>query len=177
MSDVPQTKAELIDRIEEGRRALEDQLSSLSEAQWLARDGMDAWSVKDHLAHLAAYEVGIAALLRREPRWAAMQLDEQWVRDSESFDELNAVLYQHDKDRPLPEVLAAFQDAHRQVLAALENLTDEDLFKTYATYQPHDPEANDHDAVIGWIISNTYGHYAEHQPWIDELIAHLAAAG
>jgi len=32
------------------------------------------WTVRDHLTHLAAWADGVAALLRREDRWAAMGL-------------------------------------------------------------------------------------------------------
>ena len=171
MSDMPQPKAELIARVEAGYAALEDRLSHLSEAQLSARRTLTGWSIKDHMAHLAAYVYGMAALLRREPRWAAMQLDEKLVRDSQSDDEVNAVIYQQYKDRSTSEVRAAFRDAHQQMLKALNNLTDADLFKTYADYQPHDPDANKKDPVIGWIIGNTYEHYAEHRPWMEELLA------
>jgi hypothetical protein len=171
MSDLPQTKAELIERMETGYAALEDRLGQLSEAQLSKRPTASEWSIKDHLAHLAAYEYGIAALLRREPRWAAMQLNEQLVRDSQSFDEINAAIYQQQQERSLAEVQAAFRDAHHQLLAVLKNLTDADLFKTYADYQPHDPDANHQDPVLGWIVGNTYEHYAEHRPWMEELLA------
>ncbi len=171
MTDMPQTKAELIERLEAGYRALEEWISRLNDAQFSAQQTSTDWSIKDHVAHLAAYEVGIAALLRRQPRWGAMGLDEKLARDSESFDEINAALYQLHKDRSTSEVLTAFRDAHQQVLATLEKLTDAELFKPYAHYQPLDPDANQTDPVLGWIIGNTYEHYAEHQPWIEELLA------
>lgn len=172
MSDMPQTKAELIERVEAGYAALEDRISHLSDAQLSMRPTSSEWSIKDHLAHLAAYEYGIAALLRHEPRWAAMQLDEKLVRDSQSFDEINAVVYQQYKDRSTSEVRAAFRDAHQQILDTLKNLTDADLLKTYTHYQPHDPDANNQDPVLGWIVGNTYEHYAEHRPWMEELLTH-----
>ncbi len=171
MTDRPQTKAELLERLEVGYRALDEWNCRLNDAQFLARQASTDWSIKDHIAHLAAYEAGIAALLRRQPRWAAMGLDEKLVRDSESFDDINAALYLLHKDRTTAEVLTAFHDAHQQLLAALEQLTDAELFKPYADYQPHDPAANPVDPVLGWIIGNTYEHYAEHRPWVEELLA------
>ncbi len=171
MSNMPQSKAELIEQVEIGYAALEDRLGHLSDAQLSARRTSTEWSIKDHVAHLAAYVYGMAALLRREPRWAAMQLSEKLVRDSQSDDEINAVIYQQYKDCSTSEVRAAFRDAHQQMLNALKNLTDADLFKTYAYYQPHDPDANNKDPVLGWIVGNTYEHYAEHRPWMEELLA------
>jgi hypothetical protein len=176
MADRPQTKAELIERLEGGYRAFEEWLSQLTDAQFSARHSSTDWSIKDHIAHLAAYEAGMAALLRRQPRWAAMGLDEKFVRDSESFDDINATLNLLDKDRTSAEVLVAFRDAHQQLMAALEKLTDAELLMSYAHYQPHDPDANQVDPVLGWIVGNTYEHYAEHQPWIEELLAQQAVS-
>lgn len=170
MTDTPKSKAELIERLEAGYGALEERFGRLSEAQLSARQAATEWSIKDHLAHLAVYVHGMAALLRREPRWAAMQLSEKFVYDSQSYDEINAVLYQQYQDRSPSEVWAALREAHQQMLSALDKLTDADLVKTYAHYQPHDSEANKKDPVLGWIIGNTYEHYAEHQPWMEELL-------
>ena len=175
MSESPRTKADLMAQLTAGWQTLEDRLRTLSEAQLTARRTPNEWSIKDHLAHLMAYELGMAALLRREPRWAAMQLDAKFARDSESFDEINAVLYERHADRSAPEVLTDLRDAHQQLLQALTNLTDDDLLKPYAAYQPHDPEANEQDPVLGWIIGNTYEHYAEHLPWMEELLAQQPA--
>ena len=171
MSETPQTKAELMAQLATGWQRLDEQLRSLSEAQLTACTAPGEWSIKDHIAHLMVYERGMVALLHHEPRWAAMQLSLKFVRDSASFDEINAVLYEHYRARPAPEVLAALRDVHQELLQALAGLTDEDLFKPYAAYQPQDPEANDHDPVLGWLIGNTYAHYAEHLPWMEDLLA------
>jgi hypothetical protein len=74
MNESPQSKAELISELTAGWQMLEDRLSSLSETQLTARRAPSEWTIKDHVAHLMAYEQGIVALLRREPRWEAMQL-------------------------------------------------------------------------------------------------------
>ena len=171
MAEIPQTKAELMTQLAAGRQLLEERLRSSSDAQLTAQCAPGEWSIKDHVAHLMVYEQGMAALLRCEPRWAAMQLSVKFVRDSTSFDEINAILYEHHRDRPASEILVALRDVHQELLRALAGLTDEDLFKPYAAYQPHDPEANERDPVLGWIMGNTYEHYAEHLPWIEELLA------
>ena len=171
MSETPQTKADLMAQLAAGWQRLDERLCSLSEAQLTACTAPGEWSIKDHVAHLMVYERGMVALLRHEPRWAAMQLSLKFVRDSESFDEINAVLYEHYHARSASEVLAALRDVHQELLQALAGLTDEDLFRPYAAYQPQDPEANGHDPVLGWLVGNTYGHYAEHLPWMEELLA------
>ena len=57
------------------RLALENTLRLLSDEQ-MTKPGPSGWSIKDHLAHLAVWEMGIAELLRRRPRFAAMQVEE-----------------------------------------------------------------------------------------------------
>jgi hypothetical protein len=165
----PLRKAELLERMEQGRTVLEQAISRLSEAQLTTSHPDTGWTIKDHLAHLGAWEVGIAALLRRQPRWAAMGLDEVTV-EAHEMDDLNAILYQRHKDRPLSEVLAYFHETHRQMRAALAQLTDEDLFKTYSYYQPDEPGEDSGRPILDWVMGNTYEHYAEHLEWIEGLL-------
>lgn len=166
----PQTKASLVARIEEARRALDQTIRPLSPAQLEAPGPAGGWSVKDHLAHLAAWEQGIAALLRRRPRWEAMGLDLESVLANDEAG-INALIEERNKERPLQAVVASFRQAQQDLSDALEPLTDADLFKTYSDYQPDEPGKDSGAAIIGWIIGNTYEHYDEHRRYIEALIA------
>ncbi len=164
----PKGKAELLERIARTRAALEETVGSLSEAQLVAPGPDEGWSAKDHLAHLATWERGLAALLRRDPRYAAMGVDEQSYLSNET--DLNAIIYQRNKDRPPADVLDSLRQAQQELLAALAGLTDADLFKTYSHYQPDEPGEDSGAPILGWIAGNTYDHYAEHQAWIRALV-------
>jgi len=166
---LPGDKAELLERIQRARAALEQAVSRFSDAQLVAPGPSEGWSVKDHLAHLSAWEQGLAALLQGRPRYAAMHLDEGTYLSSDA-DGLNAIICRLNRDRTLAEVLAAFRQAHQDVLAALTRLTDDDLFKTYSHYQPDEPGEDSGEPILRWIAGNTYEHYAEHQAWIQELV-------
>lgn len=159
------TKADLIARIEAAWTQMNNTLEPLSEAQLSRPDPASGWSIKDHLAHLAVWEQGIVALLQRQPRWAAMGVDEATVAATD-MDGLNDILVQQSQQRPLEDVLAAFGNAHRHMLAVLAELSEADLYRRYADYGPDGGE----DPVINWVIGNTYGHYAEHQTWIEAMI-------
>ncbi|MCL4302053.1 MAG: maleylpyruvate isomerase N-terminal domain-containing protein [Anaerolineae bacterium] len=165
---LPPTKTDLLARMAQARAALEQALGQLSEAQLTRPGPAGGWAIKDHLAHLAAWERGIAALLQRRPRWPAMGLDEAAIS---TYDEagINDLIYQQHKDRSLAEVLADFHEAHRQMLAALDGLSDAELFKPYA-YYTGEAAGDDMRPIIGWIIGNTYEHYAEHQAWIEAML-------
>jgi len=165
---IPPNKAALLTYIVESRTALEQALSRLSEEQ-LTTPAASGWAIKDHLAHLAAWEVGIAALLQRQPRWAAMGLDEATIAQHE-MDDWNEMIYQQNRERSLAAVRHYFEASHRQLLAVLDRLADEELFKPYAYFAGGQAEDDDTRPIIGWIIGNTYEHYAEHQGWIEAAL-------
>lgn len=162
------TKTVLLQRIEEGRLALAETINRLSEAECLRPDE-HGWSIKDHLAHLAAWEMGIVALLRRQPRWAAMGLDEATLAGLHEAG-LNDYLYRLHRDRPMPEVLANLEAVQRQMAATLAGLSDEDLRRPYTHYQPGQTGDNWNRPVLDWIVGNTYEHYAEHKSWIERFV-------
>ena len=166
-----QTKAEILENIAQGRAEFEEMLSQLSEAQ-LTAPGKEGWAVKDHLTHIAAWEQGVAALLRKQPRYRAMGAGvEEAIRAGKDFDAPNDVIYKLHKDKSLRAVMEYFHSAHRDLLAAIHLLTDADLLKPYAHYQPDEPREDDTTPVLRWIGGNTYGHYEEHAEWIKAIIA------
>ena len=161
------SKAELLTRIYHSWAELEKTLQALNSRQ-LTTPGPEKWSVKDHMAHLSVWELGIAELLQHRDRFAAMQVAESDVR-SKSDDEVNELIYQQHAHQTLQEVEAEFQEPHRRLLEALTPLSDEDLYRPYAYYVPgssHAPQG----PVINWIVGNTYGHFDEHNQWIKSLV-------
>ncbi len=165
----PQDKAELLDRIERARASLDEVIDGLSAGQLSAPGSDGVWSVKDHLAHLAAWELGIAALLQHRPRYGAMQLDEKTYLSTDT-DGLNKIIYQQNKSRSLGEVRAAFRKAQRELLDVLGGLTDADLIKTYSHYQPDEHGEDSGAPIVSWIVGNSYNHYDEHRAWIKALV-------
>jgi hypothetical protein len=170
-SDIPFTKAALLAEIGEAWAELNNYIAHLSDEAWVQTDAQ-GWTPKDHLAHLAPWALGIAALLRRQPRWAAMGLPDQIYR-THDVDQANELLHEQSKDRPLTGVLLELADAHQQVLLAVAPLSDADLLRPYAYYQPGPvgaPFTDNDRPIIGWILGNTVEHYREHLAWLSELI-------
>ena len=163
----PGIHVELLERIERSRSELEGTLSSLSEEQ-MTKPGPSGWSIKDHLAHLAVWELGIAALLSRRPRFAAMQVEEA-VAQGKSEEEINDLIYRRHAGLTVAEARQVFEGAHRQLLEALQALGDEDLFKPYSAYLPEGSDPRQ-DPVINWIVGNTFGHFDEHHGYIQAIL-------
>ncbi len=161
----PQNKAELMARIRQGRAALQELIGNLSDARMTAPGKDGGWSVKDHLAHLTAWErLGIARLQghpEREPEIVGM---DEASYEAADLDGVNAAIYQRHKDEPLEGVRTAFDEATDEVLAIVDGMTWEDLLRPTS---PNDPDSG---LLLENVAGNTYEHVAEHTPWIQALI-------
>ena len=172
MSDATlQSQVDLLDRIESAWEELNVVINGLDEAQLARVDDETGWSVADHLNHLAAWERGIAYVLTGRPRAEGMGVtQEQWV--GLTMDEINDVIHDQGRQRGAAAAPANFRDAHAAMLDALEGLGDADLQRGYTTFDPQDEP--DDRPIIGWIIGDTYDHYAEHLGYIRGSLSRAA---
>jgi len=156
--------------IESAWNQLIELANQVEDAGGLSRAGSDGWTVKDHLAHIAAWEHSLLALIEGHDREKAMGLSET----VEGIDNVNeAVRKLHETDTP-EEALVYFRDSHARLVAALGKLSDADLQQPYSQYQPSDPDEK--RPVAGWVAGNTYEHYAEHIDWMNQLLSESSAA-
>lgn len=153
---MPRDKAELLDRIARGWDELHGALEALSEAR-LTAPGADGWSIKDHLAHLGAWERSAVAILEGQPRYQVLGV-EAAVWQSGDTDQINAQVQARTRARPWAEVLADLRSAHAAMLAALEPRSWVELLVEY-----------DGAPILARIAGNTYEHYAEHLAGIAAL--------
>jgi Protein of unknown function (DUF1706) len=164
----PDSAAELVERVRAARASLESAIAGLSEAQ-LTQLGPQGWSVKDHLAHIAAWERGLTAVLRRRPQAEGFDLTQEEFAKLK-LDQLNDVLFRRDNAVSLDVALNEARRAHAQLMEALERLRDDDLQKTIAEYGG---PSTDQRPLLVRIAQDSYAHYAEHQVWIGELLSAL----
>jgi hypothetical protein len=162
----PSGRSDALERAERSWKDLDQLVGPLSDEQ-LARPGRDGWAIKDHLAHLAAWELSLVALLEGRDRPAAMGVPDAARLDT---DELNARLFTLHRDLPPAGARALLKRANDQVRAALARLSDEDLQRPYSHYQPGAEHASSADPVIGWVAGNTFDHVDEHRHLIVEMI-------
>lgn len=168
MADEPiLSKAELISKMQGGWDDCQSYLKTLTEPQLTIPSDAAGWTVKDHVSHMAAWEDSVYALLTRQARREYMGVDlESW--QSGNYDRINEVLRQRDAHLSLPEALKQFETIHHRLMAEIQSLSDDDLHKPYSYFQP---ETSVERPAIGWIVGNTYEHYAEHKPWIAAIVA------
>lgn len=153
------TKSKLLVEIQFERERLEKTLAKISEAQKLVPGVMEAWTVKDLLAHITVWE-------QRMLRWL-----EQTVRDEvpemlppgmtwDDLDQWNEQTYQKHRHRDLDEVLADFELSYPQALSAVQDISEEDLI---------DPDRyawRDGRPLWEMVAANTSWHYKEHEETI-----------
>src|SRR5690606_989482 len=157
----PVTKANVLRFIARGWDDLQGYLATLTEAQFTQPTDAAGWTVKDHLIHLAVWEDGLRDLLSGGSQHAGMGLDaETW---SQSNDRINDVIQQRHRALSLADVRRISAESHARLLAQINTLEDADLTRPYRSY---DTQTDEEQPVIGWIVGNTFMHYAEHKPWM-----------
>jgi Protein of unknown function (DUF1706) len=135
--------------------------------------GGGRWAVKDHLVHIAAWELSLLGLLDGEDRRTAMGVPGA-AEDTDSLNE--AIWLAHRNDTP-DQALAMSRESHARLMRRLGTTTDSDLRHSYNHYQPNDPrDPGDDRPVIEWVAGNTYEHYAEHIAYIDQIVRDSSAA-
>jgi len=137
--------------LRESRAAVEAALAGLSDAQLTEPGALGAWSVKDILSHLTAWEaeaVTVLAKVRRGRKPGRIP----WA-DAE-VDALNAKWYKENRSRPLDRVLADFRGVRAQMLRQVEAMSDQEIAEPRPWFENR--------ALLEMIKSETFEHEAEH---------------
>jgi len=108
------------------RAGLLEQLIGLDERTLTAMPFLDGWTVKDLLAHIAAWDRWELREMRHMASGEILDLTE--VRDTDAF---NADVVAAWRDRTLAEVLAELQEARVTWVAWLQALPDEEFFRQH----------------------------------------------
>ena len=121
------TKAQLLSDIKTTRQQLEKSLAILSTDEMLIGGVVGSWSVKDVLAHLAAWE-GLflgwyqAGLRNEIPEPSPVGMSHT------AMDELNQQIFEAHQHDSLDKVQAEFQNSYRLMMQVIESIPEKDLF-------------------------------------------------
>lgn len=168
---LPHSSEQFLLRLEAQRHRLMETLRALSDEQLVTPLDAEGWSVKDHVAHLTAWEAGIVALLKYQDRWRAMGLAPSLMADALDYEEINAELYRQHRSVSPGDAFTAFNRVHIELVHLIQTVGTEGIHKSYAHYAPDAAGEEWEEPVINWLIGNSYGHYAEHLQWIEEKVA------
>lgn len=171
MSQEPGSVEELVARIEEQWRALETQIARYPDDVLSGPTDAAGWTIKDHLAHLTAWERSVLGIIRDgRPQNETMGVD-RTLWEADDLDAINERIRAQTANDSLAKVLAAREATHGDLLAALDTVTFEQLQQRWTDGVG---DASDAPTVLQKVIGNTVEHYPEHAEWI-AAIARTAA--
>jgi uncharacterized damage-inducible protein DinB len=163
-------KAAFLKLYAKSRAPLQAFISTLSEHDLTVPADAAGWTIKDHIAHLAAWQIGIAVLLQGGKRWEAMGLSSAFVKKTTGFEAINAALQRKHSRMSARQVLDFLSNADAQFQFALSKLTSADLAKPYAHYSGEKPTERISQPVIGWVDGDSWHHFEEHLPWMRQIL-------
>ncbi len=165
--DTPQSKAQLLQTIDDEKAIWEALLAEVGERRMETPGAMGDWTFKDVVAHLSGWRKRSVARLTAAATDTPL-LPMAWVADlpdTADDDAINEWIYTQNRDRPLAEVLAEsrLQFAQlRELVAALP----EDALTDPARYPWL--EGAPLGAIVGW----SFGHlHEEHDPTLRAWLA------
>jgi len=161
------TKSELIRLIDDAWAGFDSYLASLTDQQMTDLYDHEGWNVRDHITHLAAWEKTVVLLIQGKPRFQFLGADAAHIA-MKPIDELNAALREHWKNLPLTSAIELYRGGHKELIASLQTLTDEDLSRPASQFFPQ--MSDDTRRVVDVIQDNANGHIAEHLPWIKAIV-------
>jgi hypothetical protein len=164
------TTQEMLRRVDDGWNKFQSYLNRLTDEQMTTLTDENGWTVKDHLSHLAVWEDGIAALLEKQSRRERMNLDEVTYQ-THDLDVMNSMIRIHHEHKSLAEVRQLFADVHQRLTDAIRKLSDAELVLPYSAF---DKSSNVDAPVFGYVVGNSFGHYEEHQEWIQQIVSPLS---
>jgi hypothetical protein len=164
-ADTQISKAELLDNMR-AERARWDALLERVGVDRMGLPGVDGdWSVKDIVAHVAAYEQWtseqIVSAVTGEPP-PPVQDDAEHQADWLDLHRRNARIYILNRDLPLDEIMATSHRAFEQMIEAVGMLSEQGLAGTQ--------EWTFGEPVKKMIPVQTYVHYRDHMPMISEWL-------
>lgn len=160
---LPENKGDLLARIQREWDTLLSVIGQITMEQ-MAVPGEGGWSIKDNLAHLAAWERFMHQhYLGDVPAHEAMGFEEG-IYQALDEDGQNAILFERNRQRSSQEILAEFHQTHEQAMDVLEQMPFADLLKPRVA---KDPESG---AVLNWVVGNTYEHFLEHRYTIEGML-------
>jgi hypothetical protein len=127
----------------------------------------DDWTIKDILAHIAAWEDVLSRFhIQAQPFDQVVGMESANYRDTEE-DEVNERFYQRYRDWSGEQVVSFARATHEHLIEILEALPEGALSDPPAHYGGEAPQQN---PLINYIAGNTYKHYEEHLRMIQEIL-------
>lgn len=131
-------------------------------AERLLHPGPDGWTMKDHLAHIAAWDAALVAVLRREPWYAGFGIE---IDPAIGFDGINERIRAATAAHPLRQVLSAFRGNRAALVGALRALDPRAIDQPLAVWQPG-VAVDAAEPLRVWVLDVLIMHDRAHLDWL-----------
>lgn len=160
----PRTREEALAAFDAARREHQSFLASIPRERMTESGATGPWSVKDVIAHVAAWRG--RTLARLEAAAGQPAPPPPWPPELDEDDSINAWIYEQHRDEPLDAVLAGWDASFDRLRTVCVALPDEALFD--AAYFPWLEGA----ALIQALQIGFLGHFRdEHEPLLRAWLA------
>jgi hypothetical protein len=120
------SKIQLLAELHQEQACWQALLDEIGEANMTQPDVAGGWSIKDIVAHLTGWRrrtvQRFQAALKHEP-----DVSPPWPEALQADDDINAWMYEANRDRPLADVLRDSRDVFHQLVETLDAFSEEDL--------------------------------------------------
>jgi len=157
----PNSKAELLRAIRAERKKLEAGLKGISDADMVRAPRPGAWSIKDILAHISAWDDTFVEWYQAGLKGG--KVDKPHFNRPGVLTEVNRGIYEANKDRSLEDVLAGFKSSYERILKVVTSIPEEDIF-TRGKFA-----WTGAGKLLTYITSNTTLHYPGHLTTIEAI--------
>ena len=139
-------------------------LDDIGEANMTQPEVAGGWSIKDIVAHLTGWRRRTVrrfqATLNHEPDFPP-----PWPSELQEDDEINAWIYESNRDRPLADVLSDSREVFQQLVDAIDAFSDDEL------QDPQRFEWLEGEPLSGKFVFSHF--HEEHEPdmraWLDRV--------
>ena len=171
----PTNKAELLQRLQEKRVDFDNLIATVPAITAEEPNLPNDWSVKDLLAHIAAYERWMAGNIQAVNEGRAPTADELYDAGEEldagnpfDLDTLNASIYGHFHGMSWPEIRTFAGDSYARLTEAITKAPEEDFDR-----EGLHPWL-DNGSLLTRLPELTYGHYADHDADLRTVAGRMA---
>jgi hypothetical protein len=159
----PSNKEELLNRIHMEWTQLMQTIQHINEDE-MTIGIHGGWSIKDHLAHITAWEQYLCEHhIRKIPPHEVFGMVSETYQNAD-VDDINDFLFRKNRELTVNQIRTELHRVHEMVLSELEQLPFSELMK------PRYDDDRERKPLLWWVIANTSDHYNEHRVSIQRLV-------
>lgn len=173
LAHLPGDRTELIAAISAGWKAYSRLLDGLPDAQWDGPTDDTGWTIKDHVAHVTAWENVMIEIFRSgTPPWQTLQIGEDEFA-AHGYTTANALIHARTQGQSVRRARRNRELTHVRLMAMLDALEESEFQRPFSDLAPGAGSATVLESLTAFLIR----HYDAHRRGIEAILARAATPG